>query len=78
MGRLRGELDRYVDNTSFKNFKDETETGLALTNQVMEQVSGATKELSGRVDKVDEKTNLTAKELKENSGMLKEINFVEI
>jgi hypothetical protein len=44
----------------------------------MEQVSGATKELSGRVDKVDEKTNLTAKELKENSGMLKEINFVEI
>jgi hypothetical protein len=30
------------------------------------------------VDKVDDKANKTAKELEENNGMLKEINFVEM
>lgn len=30
------------------------------------------------MDKVDDKANKTAKELEENNGMLKEINFVEM
>lgn len=53
VGKLRGELDRYVDNNAFKSFKDETENGLAATNDNLEKVNVATKDLSGRVDKVD-------------------------
>ena len=78
VGKLKNELDRYVDNNTFKSFRDTTEHELAANSKGLEDLNQNQKDLSKRVDKVDDKANKTAKELEENNGMLKEINFVEM
>lgn len=60
VGKLKNELDRYVETNTFKAFKDTTENDIAANNKGLEQVAQGQKDLTKRVDKVDEKASKTA------------------